>query len=120
MGTTVTCPILCYHPAVVAEAFASLSLLYPGRIFLGCGSGEALNEDAATGQWPAWRERWDRLIEAVEIIRALWTGEGVNHKGTYYTVNAKLYDPPSKPIPLLLAANGPRRCGWPVSMGMGW
>jgi TAT-translocated FGD2 family F420-dependent dehydrogenase len=108
MGTTVTCPILRYNPAVVAEAFASLSLLYPGRVFLGLGSGEALNEEAATGQWPAWRERWDRLIEAVAIIRQLWTGNTVNHKGTYYTVNAKLYDPPAKPIPLLLAANGPK------------
>jgi F420-dependent hydroxymycolic acid dehydrogenase len=108
MGTTVTCPILRYHPAVVAEAFASLSLLYPGRIFLGLGSGEALNEEAATGQWPVWRERWDRLIEAVDIIRELWTGNTVNHRGTYYTVNAKLYDPPAKPIPLLLAANGPK------------
>jgi TAT-translocated FGD2 family F420-dependent dehydrogenase len=108
MGTTVTCPILRYNPAVVAEAFASLSLLHPGRIFLGLGSGEALNEEAATGQWPAWKERWDRLIEAVTIIRQLWTGEPVNFKGNYYTVNAKLYDPPPKPIPLLLAANGPQ------------
>jgi F420-dependent hydroxymycolic acid dehydrogenase len=108
MGTTVTCPILRYNPAVVAEAFASLSLLNPGRIFLGLGSGEALNEEAATGQWPAWKERWARLIEAVTIIRQLWTGEPVNFKGTYYTVNAKLYDPPPKSIPLLLAANGPQ------------
>ena len=108
MGTTVTCPTLRYHPAVVAESFASLSLLYPGRIFLGLGSGEALNEQAATGQWPAWRERWDRLIEAVDIIRELWTGYSVSHQGTYYTVNAKLYDAPTEPIPLLLAANGPK------------
>jgi TAT-translocated FGD2 family F420-dependent dehydrogenase len=108
MGTTVTCPILRYHPAVVAETFASLSLLYPGRIFLGCGSGEALNEQAATGHWPAWRERWDRLIEAVAVIRDLWSGQPVDHQGTFYTVKGKLYDPPPKPIPLLLAANGPK------------
>jgi TAT-translocated FGD2 family F420-dependent dehydrogenase len=106
MGTTVTCPTMRYNPAVVAEAFASLSLLYPGRIFLGVGSGEALNEEAATGQWPKWQERWDRLIEAIAIIRQLWAGQDVSHKGTYYTVNAKLYDPPAKPIPLLTAANG--------------
>jgi TAT-translocated FGD2 family F420-dependent dehydrogenase len=105
MGTMVTCPTLRYHPAVVAEGFASLSLLYPGRIFLGVGSGEALNEQAATGQWPAWRERWDRLIEAIGIIRELWTGREVHHKGKFYTVDAKLYDPPPKPIPLLTAAN---------------
>ncbi len=108
MGPTVTCPTLRYNPAVVAEAYATLSLLYPGRIFLGAGSGEALNEQAATGEWPAWRERWDRLIEAVTIIRQLWTGEPVNHKGTHYRVDGRLYDPPPQPIPLLLAANGPK------------
>jgi TAT-translocated FGD2 family F420-dependent dehydrogenase len=108
MGPTVTCPTLRYNPAVVAEAFATLSLLYPGRIFLGLGSGEALNEQAATGEWPAWRQRWDRLIEAVTIIRQLWTGQPVNHKGAHYTVEGKLYDPPPQPIPLLLAANGPK------------
>jgi TAT-translocated FGD2 family F420-dependent dehydrogenase len=106
MGTTVTCPILRYNPAVVAEAFASLSLLYPGRIFLGVGSGEALNEEAATGEWPRWPERWERLIEAIGIIRALWTGRPVAHKGKYYTVNATPCDPPARPIPLLAAANG--------------
>src|SRR6201997_5786567 len=64
IGTTVTCPTLRYNPAVVAEAFASLSLLYPGRVFLGVGSGEALNEEAATGSWPKWTERSERLVEA--------------------------------------------------------
>src|SRR5437868_3899784 len=67
IGTTVTCPTLRYNPAVVAEAFASLSLLYPGRVFLGVGSGEALNEGAATGLWPKWPERWERLVEAIGI-----------------------------------------------------
>ena len=108
MGTAVTCPILRYQPAVVAEAFASLASLYPGRIFLGVGSGEALNEKAATGEWPAWEERWDRLIEAIGIIRALWSGKHVQHRGRYYQVDAKLYDPPPQPIPLLTAANGPK------------
>jgi F420-dependent hydroxymycolic acid dehydrogenase len=74
IGTTVTCPTVRYNPAVVAEAFASLSLLYPGRVFLGVGSGEALNEEAAIGGWPRWPERWERLIEAISIIRALWSG----------------------------------------------
>ncbi|MBV9861935.1 MAG: TIGR03557 family F420-dependent LLM class oxidoreductase [Alphaproteobacteria bacterium] len=106
MGTTVTCPTLRYNPAVVAEAFASLSQLYPGRVFLGVGSGEALNEKAATGSWPAWAERWERLVEAIGIIRALWGGEHVAHQGKYYTVDAKLFDPPPQPIPLLTAANG--------------
>ena len=106
IGTTVTCPTLRYNPAVVAEAFASLSLLYPGRVFLGVGSGESLNEEAGTGIWPKWPERWDRLIEAVGIIRSLWSGERVAHKGKYYNVEAQLYDLPPQPIPLLTAANG--------------
>jgi TAT-translocated FGD2 family F420-dependent dehydrogenase len=106
IGTTVTCPTMRYNPAVVAEAFASLSLLYPGRVFLGVGSGEALNEQAATGEWPKWPERWDRLIEAIGIIRELWAGQQVSHQGKHYTVNAKLYDPPARPIPILTAANG--------------
>lgn len=108
MGPTVTCPTFRYNPAVVAEAFASLSMLTPGRIFLGVGSGEALNEQAAVGSWPNWVERSERLIEATGIIRQLWTGEQINHKGKYYTVNARLYDSPAKPIPLLMAANGPK------------
>lgn len=108
IGPTVTCPTFRYSPSVVAEAFASLSLLAPGRIFLGIGSGEALNEQAATGSWPKWQERSERFIEAAEIIRKLWTGEQISHKGQYYDVNAKLYDPPARTIPLLLAANGPK------------
>src|ERR1039458_4510067 len=75
IGPTVTCPTFRYNPAVVAEAFASLNLLYPGRIFLGIGSGEALNEQAAIGSWPKWPERSERLVEASEIIRKMWTGE---------------------------------------------
>jgi F420-dependent hydroxymycolic acid dehydrogenase len=114
MGTTVTCPTFRYNPAVVAEGFASLSLLYPGRIFLGIGSGEALNEEAAIGSWPKWPERSERLVEAAEIIRKLWVGQQIDHSGKYYKVNARLYDPPSKPIPLMMAGNGPKamhRCG---------
>jgi F420-dependent hydroxymycolic acid dehydrogenase len=109
IGPTVTCPTFRYNPAVVAEAFASLSLLYPGRIFLGIGSGEALNEQAAIGSWPKWPERSARLVEASELIRKLWSGEQIAHSGKYYNVNAKLYDPPSGKIPLLMAANvGPK------------
>jgi F420-dependent hydroxymycolic acid dehydrogenase len=109
IGPTVTCPTFRYNPAVVAEAFASLNLLYPGRIFLGIGSGEALNEQAATGSWPKWPERSDRLVEASHIIREMWTGEQVIHSGKYYNVNAKLYDPPVGQVPLLMAANvGPK------------
>ncbi len=114
MGTTVTCPTFRYNPAVVAEGFASLSLLYPDRIFLGLGSGEALNEEAAVGFWPPWPERSERLVEATQIIRELWGGEQIDHAGKYYKVNARLYDPPASTIPLMMAGNGPkamRRCG---------
>jgi G6PDH family F420-dependent oxidoreductase len=72
MGTTVTCPTYRYSPAVVAEGFASLSILHPNRIFLGVGSGEALNEQAATGNLDPWPVRSDRLVEATQIIRELW------------------------------------------------
>ena len=106
MGTTVTCPTLRYHPSIVAEAFATLSHLHPGRIFLGVGSGEALNERAAMGLWPAWEERWERLIEALHVIRALWSGAPLSHRGKHYTVTGRLYDPPARPIPILTAANG--------------
>src|ERR1700689_2964741 len=108
IGPTVTCPPFRYNPAVVAEAFSSLSLLYPGRIFLGIGSGEALNEQAAIGSWPKWPERSERLVEATEIIRKLWGGEQLVHNGKYYNVNARLYDPPAKTVPLLMAGNGPK------------
>ncbi len=114
MGTTVTCPTFRYNPGVVAEAFASMSLLNPGRIFLGVGSGEALNEQAATGVWPKWQERSERLVEATAVIRQLWKGDQISHQGKYYNVHAKLYDKPPQPIPLLMAGNGPkamRRCG---------
>jgi TAT-translocated FGD2 family F420-dependent dehydrogenase len=108
MGTTVTCPSYRYNPAVVAEGFASLSALNPNRIFLGLGSGEALNEEAATGQWGSWGERSERLIEATALIRELWKGGQVTHKGNHYELKARLYDVP-KPAPLILmAANGPK------------
>ena len=114
LGTSVTCPTMRYNPAVVAEAFATLSYLYPGRVFLGVGSGEALNEQAATGNWPAWQERWDRLIEAIAVIRRLWTGEHVSHNGAYYRVNANLLRPAGDAGAIFVAANGKSRCGWRV------
>lgn len=108
MGTAVTCPTLRYHPAVVAQAFASLSQLSPGRIFLGLGSGEALNEEAATGTWPDWDSRSERLIEATQLIRELWSGRPLDHHGAHYQLKMKLYDLPAGSVPILLAANGPK------------
>jgi G6PDH family F420-dependent oxidoreductase len=108
MGTSVTCPTFRYPPAVVAEAFATLGLLYPGRVFLGVGSGEALNEHAATGVWPRWPERSERLVEATHLIRDLWTGKQIDHQGQYYHVNARLYDVPAVTVPIYMAGNGPQ------------
>jgi F420-dependent hydroxymycolic acid dehydrogenase len=109
MGTGVTCPTYRYHPSVVAHAFASLGVLYPGRIFLGVGSGEALNEEAATGEWGDYDERAERFEEAVQLIRKLWTGQIVDHKGKHYRVKGlKLYDLPGTPVPLYMAAAGPK------------
>jgi len=108
MGTGVTCPTFRYRPAVVAQVWASLSALAPGRIFLGMGSGERLNEGAAGGGWAPYNERADRLVEAVEIIRALWTGKNVKIEGRYWNVEGKLYDPPPRPVPLYIAAGGPK------------
>ncbi len=108
-GTGVTCPTYRYHPSIVAQSFASLGVLYPGRVFLGVGTGEALNEKPASGNWGDYEERADRLIEAVQLIRKLWTGEWVTHEGQYYSVvDAKLYDVPAKPIPIYIAAAGPK------------
>jgi len=105
----VTCPTFRYHPAVVAHAFASLGVLYPRRVFLGVGSGEALNEQAATGEWGDYEERAERFVEAVELIKALWKGEPVTHRGAYYTVEGlKLYETPETPVPLYMAAEGPK------------
>jgi len=105
-GTGVTCPTYRYHPAVVAQAFATLGQLYPGRVFLGVGSGEALNEQAATGQWAEWQERSDRLVEAVELIRQLWTGEEIDFQGQFFQTKGRLYDIPEQPVPLYVASNG--------------
>jgi len=108
-GTGVTCPTFRYRPTIVAQAFASLGLLYPGRVFLGVGTGEALNEKPASGEWGNYQERADRLIEAVDLIRQLWTGEWVTYHGQYYQVeNARLYDVPSEGVPLYIAAEGPK------------
>lgn len=108
LGTGVTCPIYRYHPAIVAEAFASLGILYPGRVFLGVGTGEALNEAPPTGgAWGDYAERSARLEEAVKLIRRLWTGEWSDFNGTYYHLkHARLYDVPAQPVPIYIAAAG--------------
>jgi len=114
IGTSVLTPTFRYNPAVIAQAFATMGVLYPGRIFLGIGTGEALNE-VATGfrgageqDWPEFKERFARLREAVQLIRALWTEDRVSFAGEYYsTHDASIYDRPETPVPVYIAAGGP-------------
>jgi coenzyme F420-dependent glucose-6-phosphate dehydrogenase len=114
IGTSVMTPTFRYNPAVLAQAFASMGVMYPGRIFLGVGTGEALNE-IATGfagageqEWPEFKERFARFRESVDLMRQLWTEDRVNFRGEYYsTHDASIYDRPELPIPIYIAAGGP-------------
>jgi len=108
LGTGVTAPILRYNPAIVAQAFATLGVMYPGRVFLGLGTGEAVNEIPVGCGWPSFKKRATMLEEAIQVIKLLWTGEFVNFKGKYYRLRkANLYTKPKTPIPLYLASWGP-------------
>jgi coenzyme F420-dependent glucose-6-phosphate dehydrogenase len=110
LGTSVLTPTFRYNPAVLAQTFATLGLLYPGRVMLGVGTGEALNEIAVSGrEWPEFKERFARLREAVRLMRELWTADGpVSFSGDYYrTVEATIYDRPEQPVPVYIAAGGP-------------
>ncbi|HXX73187.1 MAG TPA: TIGR03557 family F420-dependent LLM class oxidoreductase [Candidatus Acidoferrales bacterium] len=107
LGTAVTCPTLRYNPAIVAQAFATLRSLYPGRIFIGLGTGEALNEMPVGCPWPSFRERVERFEEAIQIMRMLWSKELVTFKGKYYRLRkANLYTKPTSPPPIFVAASG--------------
>jgi TAT-translocated FGD2 family F420-dependent dehydrogenase len=120
-GTGVTCPLYRHHPTQVAQAFASLAVRTPGRVFLGVGTGEALNEKAATGHFGRYPERHDRLIEAVQLIRRLWTGERVSFPGRYYrTDGLQLLDLPRRPVPIYIAASGPKSAYLAGRHGDGW
>jgi coenzyme F420-dependent glucose-6-phosphate dehydrogenase len=108
MGTSVITPTFRYHPSVVAQAFGTLGKMFPGRVVLGVGTGESLNEVPSTGmEWPAFKERFARLREAISLIRKLWTEERVNFTGEYYkTKNATIYDRPERPVPIYISAGG--------------
>ena len=110
LGTSVLTPTFRYQPAVIAQAFATMGCLFPGRVMLGVGTGEAMNEVAVTGvEWPEFKERFGRLRESVRLMRALWEGERVSFEGEYYkTVEATVYDRPDTPIPVYIAAGGPQ------------
>jgi len=110
LGTSVMTPTFRYNPAVVAQAFATMGCLYPGRIMLGVGTGEALNEIATgfEGQWPEFKERFARLREAVQLMRELWLGDRVDFDGEFYrTRGASIYDVPEGGVPVYVAAGGP-------------
>jgi coenzyme F420-dependent glucose-6-phosphate dehydrogenase len=109
MGTSVVTPTFRYHPAIVAQAVGTLGSLYPGRVLLGVGTGEALNEVPATGTpWPPFKERLGRLREAIELMRHLAREERVTFEGQYYcTERATIYDRPEVPVPIYVAASGP-------------
>ncbi|MFE2427605.1 LLM class F420-dependent oxidoreductase [Streptomyces sp. NPDC059373] len=109
--TYVTCPTFRYHPAVVAQKAATVQLLSEGRFRLGLGAGENLNEHVVGGGWPSADVRHEMLAEAVEIIRALFGGGYVNHRGTHFDVeSAKLWDVPDPVPPIGIAVSGPQSC----------
>jgi coenzyme F420-dependent glucose-6-phosphate dehydrogenase len=108
IGTSVLTPTFRYHPAVVAQAFATLGCLFPGRVVLGIGSGESMNEAPLGVDWPEPKVRFARLKEAIELIRQLWTEERVSFSGEHYrTDKATIYDRPQTPVPLYIAGSGP-------------
>jgi len=106
--TGVTCPMIRIHPAIIAQAVATVADMLPGRFLFGIGTGEYLNEHITGSQWPPISKRQDMMIEAVAIIRQLWEGKYTTHYGEFYTVeNARLYTVPESPPPILIAAAGP-------------
>lgn len=108
LGTSVLTPSFRYNPAIVAQAFATLGCLAPGRVILGVGTGESLNEVPVGVAWPEQAERFARLRESVGLIQQLWRGERLTIEGDYYrTANATIYDRPEEPVPVYIAASGP-------------
>lgn len=109
IGTSVATPTFRYHPSIVAQAMGTLGVLSPGRVILGVGTGESLNEVPATGlEWPKFKERIGRLSESIELMRQLWTQDRVTFAGEYFrTLNATIYDRPEESVPVYIAAAGP-------------
>ncbi len=107
--TSVLTPTMRYHPSIVAQAFGTLGCLAPGRVILGVGTGEAMNETPATAaEWPGAKERRLRMAEAIQLIKQLWAEERVTFEGEYYkTDRATIYDKPEQPVPIYVAASGP-------------
>jgi coenzyme F420-dependent glucose-6-phosphate dehydrogenase len=108
MGTSVMTPTFRYHPSIVAQAFGTLGSMFPGRVILGIGTGESLNEVPSTAMvWPEFKERFARLRESVTLIRRLWSEEKLSFEGQYYrTASATIYDRPEQQVPIYIAAAG--------------
>jgi len=109
---TVCAPGQRYHPAIIAQAAATLAEMYPDRFWLAVGSGEALNEAITAEPWPKKPERNARLEAAVDVMRALWAGEIVDADGPVRVANARLYDRPAKPPMIVGAALSPETARW--------
>jgi len=121
MGTSVLTPTFRYHPAIVAQSFATLGCLFPGRVVLGMGTGESMNEVPLGLEWPDGKERFARFREAVKLIRELWSGERVTFEGEYYrTDKATIYDRPEQMVPLYLAGSGPAATRFAGRQGDGY
>jgi G6PDH family F420-dependent oxidoreductase len=107
VGVGVSCPTVRIHPTIYAHAVATTACLFGGRFTWGVGTGEALNEHVLGERWPPASQRLEMLEEAIEVVRALWTGESTTHRGRYYTVeDARIFDLPDRTIPILVSAFG--------------
>lgn len=120
VGTGVTCPIMRIHPAIIAQASATIACLMPGRFFLGVGSGESLNEHVTGQSWPPPDMRQDMLEEAVDILRTLHGGGERSHYGKFFQVHdARIYNLPEEPIPIYVAAAGKQAAKLAARVGDG-
>src|SRR5688572_4661758 len=121
IGTGVTCPTIRIHPAIIAQAAATVGSMLPGRFFLGVGSGEALNEHILGDRWPPTDVRLAMLEEAIEVIRTLWQGGSQDHDGRYYRVeNARIYTLPAELPPIIVAGAGPKAAALAGRVGDGY
>jgi G6PDH family F420-dependent oxidoreductase len=121
MTTAVTCPTDRIHPAVIAQATATVAAMAPGRLRVGLGSGERLNEHITGAPWPPPEVRLERLEEAIEVMRTLWTGETVTHRGQHYTVHsARIFSLPDEPPPIYVSGFGPQATELAARVGDGY
>jgi G6PDH family F420-dependent oxidoreductase len=120
IATGLTCPIIRYHPAIVAQAAATIAVMSEGRFTLALGAGERLNEHIVGQGWPPVHHRHEMLREAIDIIRSLWSGEMVSHSDTYFDLeNARLYDLPAKEIQLVVGVSGEKSATLAAEAGAG-